>query len=205
MRTFIIGYGSLLNKTSLNRTLPNVDKIEPIYLSNYVRSWNAIESVKPTVSSTFLGIEKSKNSKVSCIIFEVEEILLSILDKREFLYNREKVKVSDIEFNSNRFNIAIEDNIWIYVTKEPSVPSYEFPIIQSYVDICISGAIEIEEAFNLENFAVDFIKTTELWSKSWVNDRIFPRAPHIYQPDAYQIDIMLKENINDFFETIIIE
>ena len=205
MRTFVIGYGSLLKKTSLNRTLPQVETIEPIYLNNYLRSWNAIENIKPTVSSTFLGIEKSKQSKVSCIIFEVEESFISTLDKREFLYDREKVDLNDIEFTSNRFNISKEDEIWIYVTKEPSSPSNEFPIIQSYVDTCISGALEIEEEFNLENFAVDFIKTTNQWSESWVNDRIFPRAPHIHQPDAYLIDIILSENIKQFFNKITIE
>ena len=72
MRTFIIGYGSLLKKASLNRTLPQVEMIEPIYLNNYLRSWNAIENIKPTASSTFLGIEKSQDSRVNCIIFEID-------------------------------------------------------------------------------------------------------------------------------------
>lgn len=205
MRTFIIGYGSLLKKASLNRTLPQVDVIEPIYLKNYLRSWNAIENIKPTLSSTFLGIEKSQDSRVNCIIFEIEGSLVSTLDKREFLYNREKVALKDIEFTSDLFDIKIDDEIWIYITKVPVKPSSEFPIIQSYVDACISGSLEIEEKFNLEDFAVDFIKTTQQWSSSWVNDRIFPRAPHIHEPDAYRIDILLSQNINQFFTKITIE
>jgi len=205
MRTFIIGYGSLLKKASLNRTLPQVEMIEPIYLNNYLRSWNAIENIKPTVSSTFLGIEKSQDSRVNCIIFEIDNSLVSILDKREFLYSREKVSLNDIEFTTDTFKISKDDDIWIYITKEPVKPSNEYPIIQSYVDTCISGAFEIEEEFNLKNFAVDFIKTTQQWSVSWVNDRIFPRAPHIHEPDAYRIDILLNQNINQFFTKITIE
>ncbi len=205
MRTFIIGYGSLLKKASLNRTLPQVEIIEPVYLNNYLRSWNAIENIKPTVSSTFLGIEKSQDSRVNCIIFEIENSLVSTLDKREFLYNREKVNLNDIEFTTDTFKISKDDDIWIYITKEPVKPSKEYPIIQSYVDACISGSFEIEEKFNLENFAVDFIKTTQQWSSSWVNDRIFPRAPHIHEPDAYRIDILLSQNINQFFTKITIE
>ncbi len=205
MRTFIIGYGSLLKKASLNRTLPEVEIIEPVYLNNYLRSWNAIENIKPTLSSTFLGIEKSQDSRVNCIIFEIENSLVSTLDKREFLYNREKVNLNDIEFTTDTFKISKDDDIWIYITKEPVKPSKEYPIIQSYVDACISGSFEIEEKFNLENFAVDFIKTTQQWSSSWVNDRIFPRAPHIHEPDAYAIDILLSQNINQFFTKIIIE
>ena len=205
MRTFIIGYGSLLKKASLNRTLPEVEIIEPVYLNNYLRSWNAIENIKPTVSSTFLGIEKSQDSRVNCIIFEIDNSLVSTLDKREFLYSREKVSLNDIEFTTDTFKISKDDDIWIYITKEPVKPSNEYPIIQSYVDACISGAFEIEEEFNLKNFAVDFIKTTQQWSSSWVNDRIFPRAPHIHEPDAYAIDILLSQNINQFFTKIIIE
>ncbi len=205
MRTFIIGYGSLLKKASLNRTLPKVEIIEPIYLNNYARSWNAIENIKPTVSSTFLGIEKSKNSRVNCIVFEIENSLLATLDKREFLYDRQKVEVSDIEFTTDAFSINKQDDIWIYITKNPVKPSKEYPIIQSYVDACISGSLEIEEKFNLKNFAEDFITTTQQWSSSWVNDRIFPRAPHIHEPDAYRIDILLSQHINEFFTKITIE
>ncbi len=205
MRTFILGYGSLLKKASLNRTLPQVKVIEPIYLNNYLRSWNAIENIKPTLSSTFLGIEKLQDSRVNCIIFEIENSLVPILDKREFLYNREKVDFNDIEFTTDTFKMSKDDDIWIYMTKEPVKPSTEYPIIQSYVDACISGCLEIEEKFNLENFAVDFIKTTQQWSSSWLNDRIFPRAPHIHEPDAYRIDILLNQNINQFFTKITIE
>ena len=205
MRTFIIGYGSLFKKTSLNRTLPQVEVIEPVYLNNYSRSWNACENIMPTFSTTFLGVEKSENSKINSIIFEVDKALLIKLDKREFLYDRVKVDLNDVEFTSHLFDIKIDDNIWVYVTKEPSLPSDKFPIIQSYVDTCISGCLEIEEVFKIENFAVDFIKLTDGWSTNWVNDRIYPRAPHIHQPDAYIIDTMLNDNINQYFKKITIE
>lgn len=205
MKTYIIGYGSLLNRSSLNRTLPQVEKIEPIYLNQYCRYWHANENITPTFSSTFLGVSKSEHSRINCIIFEIEESFLPVIDKREFLYHREQVNLNDIEFTSNQFEINTDDNIWIYITDKPSLASKEFPIIQSYVDVCLSGAMQLEEEFNLENFAIDFIKTTKQWSPSWVNDRIFPRAPHIHQPDAYRIDIMLSENINQYFSKIIIE
>lgn len=66
-RTFIIGYESLLNKKSLNRTLPMVETVEPIYLSNYARSWSAFENQMPTKGSSFLGVDKSFGSKIICI------------------------------------------------------------------------------------------------------------------------------------------
>jgi len=106
MRTFIVGYGSLLKKSSLNRTLPDVQKIEPINLKNYKRSWNASETLTPTISTTYLGIEKESNTQMNAIVFEIEESFLETLDKREFLYDRVEVEFSDIEFkNNNSFEI----------------------------------------------------------------------------------------------------
>jgi len=205
MSTYIIGYGSLFKKSSLNRTLPNVNEIKPILLKNYKRSWNAIENITPTFSTTFLGVEKSLNSQMNAIIFEVESTMIGELDKREFLYNRKKVELSDIEFLASSFNITDNDDIWIYVTKESAEPSKEYPIIQSYVDICISGCFEIEKDFKIDDFAKTFLLTTAQWSENWVNDRIFPRAPHIHQPDAYRIDKLIYENLEEYFHKIVIE
>ncbi len=205
MRTFIIGYGSLLKKSSLNRTLPEVQNVEPIYLNNYARSWNASENLTPTISTTYLGIRKIANARMNGIIFEVKESYLPTLDKREFLYARVKVDYKDIDFISSTFEIGHEDNVWIYLTTNPESPSVLHPIIESYVDTCISGAFELEEKFGLVDFAKDFILMTENWSQHWVNDRLYPRAPHIMQPDAYRIDKLLHETIRKYFEKIEVE
>jgi len=205
MRTYIIGYGSLLKRASLNRTLPTVEEIQPIYLKNYKRSWNANENITPTLSTTYLGIQKSNNSKMNAIIFEIDNDFLSVLDKREFLYDRVEVNIEDIELITSKFNITKKDKIWIYLTKSPDKPSSNNPIIQSYVDTCLAGAFEIENEFNIESFAKDFIETTYNWSEHWVNDRIYPRAPHIYQPEAYLIDKLLNELLHDEFIKIRVE
>ena len=160
MRTFIIGYGSLLKRASLNRTLPQVKEIEPIYLKNYKRSWNANENITPTLATTYLGINKCDDSKMNAIIFELERDFLELLDKREFLYDRVEVALIDIEFTTSKFEISEEDKIWFYLTTNPYKPSSENPIIQSYVDTCIAGAFEIESEFGIENFANFFIEMT---------------------------------------------
>jgi len=126
-------------------------------------------------------------------------------DEREKGYKRVEIKFENIiDFSSQ-----IEENAkyWVYVNTfenneiPPSVlPSKDFPIVQPYVDICVNGCIEIEESYPKAkqwNFAVNFIKSTHLWSKFWVNDRIYPRRPFIYRPTAYQIDSLLKENLPD--------
>jgi len=205
LRHFIIGYGSLLKLDSLQRTLPYINDIDIIYLNNFSRSWNACAAESISYTTTFLGIEKSPNDRINCIIFEINKDSLSILDQRESLYKRIQINFNDIEFISNSKQINIYDNIWIYETITPVQPSRKFPIIQSYVDTCLSGALEIEKKFSLENFSQEFIKTTKQWSEYWINDRIYPRVPHIHQPDAYIIDYLLNKHIYYFYKKITLE
>lgn len=205
MRTFIIGYGSLMNRASLNRTLPQVKNIEPIYLNNYIRSWNALENQTVTYSTTYVGIDKAPGKMTNGVIFQIEKEFIKTLDKREFLYSRTKVDIKDIEFTSNSFDINTEDEVWIYITLNPLKPTQNSPIIQSYVDVCISGCMQLEEEFKINNFAKNFILQTTNWSTNWVNDRIFPRAPHIHQPFAYNIDKLLHETVGEYFKGIHIE
>uniref|UniRef100_UPI004047A957 hypothetical protein n=1 Tax=Aliarcobacter sp. TaxID=2321116 RepID=UPI004047A957 len=195
-----------MNISSLNRTLNSVDYIEPIYLKDFKRSWNAFENKTSSYSTTYLGIEQSKNSSLNAVIFQIEDKLIQYLDQREFLYDRclvNKDKIKCIE--NSRFNFSNDDKIWIYLTKAPKTPTNNNPIIQSYVDICLTGAIDLETKFKLSNFAKDFILSTDNWSNFWVNDRIFPRAPHINIPYAYKIDSLLNELIPDYFKSIEIE
>ena len=102
LKNYIIGYGSLMNLSSLNRTLPNVKHIEPIYLKNFKRAWNAIENKTKTLSTTYLGIEKESGSSINCIIFEIPKDELLYMDQREFLYSRDLVEINDIDSPFNR-------------------------------------------------------------------------------------------------------
>lgn len=65
--------------------------------------------------------------------------------------------------------------------------------------------IFIEQRYNIQGFAKQCIDTTTDWSGFWVNDRIYPRRPFLYQPKAFQIDRLLNEVIPQFFEKIKIE
>lgn len=95
---------------------------------------------------------------------------------------------------------APDGKFWIYLnqfdeknTLEDNVPSKAFPVVQSYVDICINGCLEIEGNYpTAEGFTRNFIETTSHWNEFWVNDRLYPRRPFIYRPNASQIDAALK-------------
>ena len=206
MKNYIIGYGSLMNLSSLNRTLPTIENIEPIYLNGFKRSWNALENKNNSFSPTYLGVEIQVGARTNCIIFELSEEELETMDQREFLYTRKLVNMNDIEcVQSTQISFSKEDKIWIYVTNNSSNPNKNYPIIQSYVDTCISGCLQLEIEFKMNNFAIDFIKSTDNWSKYWVNDRIFPRAPHVHQPYAFKIDNLLQSYMSELYQGIIIE
>lgn len=204
MRNYIFGYGSLIEKESRLRTTPNAEVVFPIILEGYKRGWFARTGVSG-LSTTFLGCVEEKGFHTCGVIYEVSEDELKSTDKREKGYKRTLINLKSITSLSEH---KIENTkVWIYLNSFKNnaelinnIPSIEFPIVQSYVDICINGCIEIENIFPLAKkmkFTADFIKSTEYWNKYWVNDRIFPRRPFIYRPNAYNIDSLLKENLTD--------
>lgn len=92
-----------------------------------------------------------------------------------------------------------DTNVYIFISNENSIsktkePTPQFPMVQSYVDLCINGCLEIESLYRTANgFAEEFIRTTSGWNANWVNDRIYPRRPFIYAPTAGAIDKALKK------------
>jgi hypothetical protein len=80
--------------------------------------------------------------------------------------------------------------------------------VQSYVDICIHGCLEVEGKYpTATGFTQDFIATTDEWNRFWVNDRLYPRRPFIFQPAADQIDGALQKapKTKDLFYEVEIE
>src|SRR5262249_44445648 len=72
-------------------------------------------------------------------------------------------------------------------------PTAAVLMVQSYVDICINGCLEIEAQYpRARGFAQEFIRSTTGWNAHWVNDRIYPRRPFIYVPNAFLIDQALE-------------
>ena len=73
-------------------------------------------------------------------------------------------------------------------------PSVEFPILQSYIDVCLSGCLEHGEAF-----AREFVETTFKWSPFWLNERELARRPWLRNQQYIQIDRLLAEEVPDYF------
>ncbi|MEM1258994.1 MAG: gamma-glutamylcyclotransferase family protein [Bacteroidota bacterium] len=212
MANYLFAYGSLIESNSRKRTAPKANQVFPARIKGYIRGWFA-KIPTNTISTTFLGCVDASNydvqenhPSVNGVYFEVHLNDLDNLDKREAGYSRVKIEKDRIDDFENRLDN--EDILWVYLNdfakyqKEliANVPNSNTPIVQSYVDICLNGCFEIEEKFNSavkNKFLEEFIAETVYWNEHWVNDRIYPRRPFIYCPNADKIDLALKKYLKD--------
>ena len=203
---YIIGYGSLMQDESRKRTSPQAGPAYPVEIKGYRRGWFArAEAVG--FSTTYLGILPDRESYLNAVIYQVDSTELIATDKREISYCRTSVAIADIKPLEKEFSPAPDAQTWIYVSRPQSVaaPNSRYPIAQSYVDIFVSGCLEQEQRFGLAEFSQQCLATTADWSEHWVNDRIYPRRPFIFQPRARQIDILLSNQLRQYFSHIRIE
>jgi len=203
---YIIGYGSLMQDESRKRTSLRAGPAHPVEVRGYRRGWFARgESVG--VSTTYLGVLLNRESRLNAVIYEVDPAELLATDQRERSYCRVPVSIPDVTPLEGGFFPPPGAQVWIYANRPESVarPDSHYPIVQSYVDIFVSGCLEQEQRFGLVDFARQCLSTTADWSEHWVNDRIYPRRPFIFQPRARQIDDLLSKQLHRYFSRIKIE
>jgi hypothetical protein len=206
---YIIGYGSLMESASRLRTTPNAGVAHPVIVRGYQRGWFAQTPTTIPFGTTALGVIRDEKKSFNAVVYQVsgaQEVLAT--DKRETFYCRRSVTSSEFELLKKDL-LAPNGQIWIYAialdSKTIRPPSDRNPIIQSYVDIFLSGCLEQAQNYELKDFADRCIQTTTNWSSKWLNDRIYPRRPFIYQPKAFQIDRLLDKNVPEYFHKIRIE
>ena len=183
---YIVGYGSLMNNKSRHKTTPAAKEIYPILVKNYERVWGKRSSVK---KATYLVIVPKKDQKFNAVYYKVDSKEIENTDQREKKYCRYKLSHRDI---SKLGNYALKKGTyWVYArqAKDIQKPTKSHPIIQSYVDIFISGCREVEKDFKLKGFTKQCIKTTHIWKDDkWQNDRDNPKR---------DLDIDIKKSTID--------
>lgn len=204
---FIFGYGSLVDSQSRARTSPSALYASPANVAGVKRGWfDQVGGV--SLSTTYLGAVPDEDSECNGVIFQVSQQQLEAFDQRETGYNRDRIDRDSITMLDGSGS-APEGDIWFYANKEKRFASPECPIVQSYVDICLNGCLELEATYPLAKeagFAETFLKTCSDWSKYWVNDRIYPRRAFIYVPNASKIDQLIQKVLGEeMFSSIEIE
>ena len=202
---YVIGYGSLMQQASRTSTAPAATIALPIEVSGFRRGFIAAGQ-QPGFNTVYLGVVPDAQSRFNAVLFDVPASQMTALDKREGIYCRVAVPASAVTILGDQ-GAAPEGQAWIYVNKADSLglPSADIPIIQSYVDIFLSGCLELQDANQLTGFADECVTSTTDWSTHWVNDRIFPRMPQDRQPQAKRIDVLLQQHVPDEFSAIRIE
>ena len=203
---YVIGYGSLMQDESRKRTSPNAGPAQPVEVSGFRRGWFA-KGAAVGFSTTYLGVVPDADSHLNAVAYRIDLAELQATDRRETSYCRKKVPLDHVRAKAAASIGAPDAEAWIYVNTPGAVatPSAQFPIVQSYVDIFLSGCFEQEERFELQGFARECLATTADWSVHWVNDRIYPRRPFIHQPRSGQIDRLLSRELPGLFSRIRIE
>jgi hypothetical protein len=77
------------------------------------------------------------------------------------------------------------------------------PLKAQYIIRCIQ--LQSRVSGQDMDFVEQCIRTTGGWSEHWVNDRIYPRRPFHYQPNAFVIDKYLNRLLPEFVNSVRIE
>lgn len=203
-RQFIVGYGSLMQRQSREQTAPRAKDGRPISLVGFRRGFFA-QGAMPGFNTVFLGVVPNVESAINAVVFEVPSDEIPGLDEREYFYCRVLVQPEAMSMIGE--GSPPDGQTWIYVNLGSSLglASEEIPLVQSYIDIFLSGCLELEKQFGEVGFAEQCVTTTTNWSTHWVNDRLFPRRPAATFPQAKVIDAMLKRLRPHEFAAIRIE
>jgi hypothetical protein len=202
---YIVAYGSLMETKSKTATDKRSGENKPVIVDHYQRGWFA-KGVSVGFSTSYLAISKNANSHFNGAIFRLATPdSLKNYDKREKYYCR--VAVSPALIHRLDQKTLPRAEFWIYEIKPEYIakPSKKYPLVESYVDIFLSGCLEIEEKFHLKNFAASCIETTSDWSRYWINDRLYPRRAFVFEPNASKIDQLLANKVSYFFSQIKLE
>ncbi len=196
-QNYIFGYGSLIEDESRKRTTPSARDAWPCVALGVRRGWWA-RGASSGLTTTYLGALDDPAAECNGVIYAVSEEELAATDHRESAgYRRCRIERSKLRMLDGRREPP-EGVFWAYINSFPpekipdNLPSPQFPMVQSYVDICINGCLEVEGKYpSAAGFAELFVATTEAWSQYWVNDRVYPRRPFIFCPMASKIDAVL--------------
>lgn len=189
MKNYIIGYGSLINFESQNKTGRSFSST-PATLHGFKRSWSVTYD---HIEFCALGVFENQNSKINVVIFETEN--LDAFDLREHGYTRVEIKNHQLAPWKNEYKIPGDGKIWMYlpISEKIGTPSDKHFIWQSYVDVILMGCVSIDL-----NFAYEFLKSTEGWNFNHIKD---DRASSHYlkglkNHDATVIDRLITEFFN---------
>ena len=178
---YIFVYGSLISKGS--EGLPGISNI-PVTVSGLRRGWF---TAVPEDATTGLGAIVDETRSCNGVLIKATDEYLLTTDDREIQHGYTRVKLPRGCASPWYTHAMNASDIWVYLTNTPVAPTQQCPITQSYLDVVVTGCLEIGK-----DFAVEFVLTTDGWDNYWVNDRDKPRYRRHMSADAERIDTLLS-------------
>jgi hypothetical protein len=195
---YIFGYGSLIQIESRTRTVPRAFAAWPVIVKGITRGWY-YQADDASLNPTYLGAENREGAVTNGVIYPVTDSEFEATKLREADYRPTEIQASAITWLDGR-KAAPDGEFWYFASKSRKTATAAHPIVQSYVDICVDGCLQLEEIYPLAkdaNFAEQFISTCSDWKTPWMNDRIYPWRPFIHVPRASTIDRLLRKVLGD--------
>jgi hypothetical protein len=191
---YVLGYGTLIERGSRIATWPSAEPASPVVVKGIARGWFDQTEV-PSRNPTYLGGAAKRGADCNGVIFAVTPAEFASFVERE---------TGDAPMRIDRSQIRMLDGspaapsggIWYFADTQQRFPSDEHPIVQSDLDVCLDGCLEIEAMHPLAkqlNFTKRFIKTTTHWGPPWSSDRIYPWRPFVSAPRAFAIDALIPQ------------
>jgi hypothetical protein len=197
-QNFLFGYGSLINTASRDATAARPVHAIPVRISasfGFVRAWVD----RSATGFTALGLRKpvagESGMTVNGVLYPVDSADMGLFDQREAGYARVDVPLNAIESVSWQ-QIPVAGKVWVYIPigrngkigEDLPVASATYPLLQSYIDVVLDGALEYGS-----DFARELVETTQDWSPYWLNDRELPRRPWVFDKNYAEEDQLLRE------------
>ncbi|HET7364468.1 MAG TPA: gamma-glutamylcyclotransferase family protein [Burkholderiales bacterium] len=197
---YVIAYDSRMQAAWRERTAPHAGVAEPVTVSGYQRGWYT-RSKGTRLGATYLGVVPDAASSLNAVMYRMDAVDLAATDRRERLYCRVHILPAAIKLLAPGKTTITNAQLWIYEIPagEATAADEDHPIAQSYVDVFLAGCLEQEERYKLRDFAVQCVRTTTGWSAHWVNDRLYPGHPSMFQPRALQIDRLLAAEVPSYW------
>ena len=151
----------------------------------------------PSWSPTYLGAVPDPTAECNGVLFPVTPVEFDRFVERETGYELTKLDTSHVTMLDGS-STPPDGDIWYFANRQKRLPSNEHPIVQSYVDVCLNGCLEVEAMYPLAkqaNFAQRFMETTSNWGTPWINDRIYPWRPFVHVPRASAIDSLIQKSL----------
>jgi gamma-glutamylcyclotransferase (GGCT)/AIG2-like uncharacterized protein YtfP len=156
----MFGYGSLLLKSSMERTLARRYEGDPIacHVEGWRRTWNAItpndryfyqdgDGRHYPASIIYLNVVPDRGS-INGLVYAIDAQDLPGFDRREFTYSRVDVR--------EQLDVAVEGGpVWMYVGKPPFLfagpaSPRDAAVRRSYIRIVESGLSDLGQDFRIE-------------------------------------------------------